>query len=140
MVKFWWRSGSPSGYRDCFRIRHYWEIRKLVSTDCAARRCSARHALAGIAIATMTSLSYRPTTDNNDRRALVEVCTVPALPVTRLIVAEVTTYCSHSITGSSSLRIWRSTVEIRVASIKHLRARRRDGRGAQRNERHDTSP
>jgi len=25
-----------------FRIRHYWEIRKVVSTDCAARRCSAR--------------------------------------------------------------------------------------------------
>ena len=38
-----------------FRIRRYWEIRKVVSTDCAARRCSARHALAGIAIATMTS-------------------------------------------------------------------------------------
>jgi len=27
-----------------FHIRHYWEIRKVVSTDCAARRCSARHA------------------------------------------------------------------------------------------------
>jgi len=36
-----------------FRIRHYWywEVRKVVSTDCAAQRCSARHALAGIAIA-----------------------------------------------------------------------------------------
>jgi len=33
-----------------FRIRHYWEIRKVVSTDCVARRCSAGHALAGIAI------------------------------------------------------------------------------------------
>ena len=28
----------------------------MVSTDCAARRCSAWHALAGIAIATVTSL------------------------------------------------------------------------------------
>jgi len=28
-----------------FRIRHYWEIRKVVSTDCAARRCSVGHAL-----------------------------------------------------------------------------------------------
>jgi len=37
-----------------FRIRHYWEIRKVVSTDCAAQRYSARHALAGIAIATVT--------------------------------------------------------------------------------------
>jgi len=31
MVKFWWRSGSPSGYRIDFRIRHYWEIRKVVN-------------------------------------------------------------------------------------------------------------
>jgi len=33
MIKFWWRSGSPSGYRDCFRIRQYWEIRKVISTQ-----------------------------------------------------------------------------------------------------------
>jgi len=38
-----------------------------LSTDCAARRCRAGHALAGIAIATMTSLRHRP---------LAEVCTV----------------------------------------------------------------
>jgi len=63
------------------RIRHYWEIRKVVSTDCAVRRCSAGHALAGIAIATMTSLRYRPTTDSHNRRALAEVCTVPVLLV-----------------------------------------------------------
>jgi len=31
VTKFRWRSGSPSGYRDCFRIRHYWEIRKVVN-------------------------------------------------------------------------------------------------------------
>jgi len=46
-----------------FRIRHYWEIWKVVSIDCAARRSSAGHALADIAIATMTSLRHRPTTD-----------------------------------------------------------------------------
>ena len=55
-----------------FRICHYWETRKVVSTDCTERRCSARHALAGIAIATMTSLRHRP---------LVEVCTVQVLTV-----------------------------------------------------------
>jgi len=56
-----------------FRIRHCWEIRKVVSTDCAARRCSAGHALAGIAVgATTTSLRHRP---------LAEVCTVPVLVV-----------------------------------------------------------
>ena len=40
-IEFWWRSGSPSGYRIVYRIRHYWEIRKVVSTDCAA--CTSRH-------------------------------------------------------------------------------------------------
>jgi len=53
----------------------------VVSTDCAARRCSAGHALAGIATATMTSLRHRHTTDSCDRRALAEVCTVPMLLV-----------------------------------------------------------
>jgi len=43
-----------------FRIRRYWEIRKVVSTDCAARRCSAGHAVAGIAIATMTLYATDP--------------------------------------------------------------------------------
>jgi len=46
-----------------------------------SRRFSARHALTGIAIATMTSLRHRPTTDGHDRRALAEVCTVTLLPV-----------------------------------------------------------
>ena len=55
-----------------FRIGHYWEIRKVVSTDCAARRCSAQHALACITVATMTSLRHR---------LLAEVCTVPVLLV-----------------------------------------------------------
>jgi len=31
MVKFWWRSGSPSRCRDCFPDSHYWEIRKVVN-------------------------------------------------------------------------------------------------------------
>ena len=44
----------------------------MVSTDCAALRCRAGHALAGIAIATMTSLRHRP---------LAEVYTVPVLLV-----------------------------------------------------------
>jgi len=55
----------------------------VVSTDSAERRCSARYTLAGIAIATMTSLRERPTTDSGSdmatlvKRALAEVCTVP---------------------------------------------------------------
>jgi len=73
MIKSWWRSVS---YRldtgIVFRIRYYWEIQKLASTNCTARRCSGGHALSGIAIATMTSLRHRP---------LVEVCTVPVLLV-----------------------------------------------------------
>jgi len=75
--------GDPDHHMDTwivFRIRHYWEIRKVVSTDCAARRCTARHALAGIAIATMTSIRHRSTTDSGIdiatlvRHALAEVC------------------------------------------------------------------
>jgi len=55
------------------RIRHYWEIRKVVSTDCVERRCTVTlPAPAGIAIATMTPLCHRP---------LAEVCTVPVLLV-----------------------------------------------------------
>jgi len=57
--------GDPDHRPDAgivFRIRHYWEIRKAVSTDCIARRCTAGHALAGIAVATMTSLRHRPMT------------------------------------------------------------------------------
>jgi len=70
-----------------FRIHHYWEIAKAVSTDCAERCCSARHTPAGIAIATTTLLRHRSTTDSRTdittlaRRALVEVCTVPVLLV-----------------------------------------------------------
>ena len=55
-----------------FRIRHYCEIRKVVSSDCAALRCRAGRALAGITIATMASLRRRP---------LAEVGTVPLLLV-----------------------------------------------------------
>ena len=58
MTKFWWRFGSPSGYVDSFpdsTVLGDTEIRKTPSTDCAAQHCSARHALAGITVATMTS-------------------------------------------------------------------------------------
>jgi len=54
--------GDPDHRLDtgiAFRIRHCWEIRKVVSTDCAKRRYSAGHALAGIAMAT-TTLRHRP--------------------------------------------------------------------------------
>jgi len=86
-----------------FRIRYYWEIRKVVSTDCAVRRCSARHALAGVAIATMTSLRHRPMTDSGTdvatlvRRALVEVCTVPVLLVLYSTGFEFCRHCSWDI-------------------------------------------
>ena len=46
----------------------------MVSTDCAARRCGAGHELAGIAIATMTSLRHRPTTDNETDIATLMTC------------------------------------------------------------------
>jgi len=52
--------GDPDHHLDTgivFQIGHYWDTWKVVSTDCAARRCSAR----GIAIAAMTSLHLQPT-------------------------------------------------------------------------------
>ena len=56
MIKFWWRSGSPSGYRDSFPDSSLLGDTESDINDCAAQHCSAGHALAGIAIATMTSL------------------------------------------------------------------------------------
>ena len=44
-------------------------------------RIATLQALEGIAIATMTSLRHRPTTDSHVRRALAEACTVPVLLV-----------------------------------------------------------
>ena len=58
LIKFWWRSGSLSGYRDCFPGS------SLLGDT--ARRCSARHVVAGIAIQLWP---------------LAEVCTVPVLLV-----------------------------------------------------------
>ena len=99
MIKFWWRSGSPSGYRDCFPDSSlYWQIRKVVSTDCAARCCSAGHALAAaVAIETVTSLRHRPTTNGHDIRALAEVCTVPVPLVITFCVSlrRGKMYCGH---------------------------------------------
>jgi len=35
-----WANEHRLGTGIIFQIRHYWEIRKLASTDCAARRCT----------------------------------------------------------------------------------------------------
>jgi len=89
-----------------FRIHHYWEIRKVVSADCASRRCSARHALAGIAIATMTSLRHRLTTDSHGRRALAEVCTVLVL----LVIMITKLYLGTPYVDSACCYRWSSVV------------------------------
>jgi len=65
-----------------FRIRHFWEIRKVVSTDCAARRCSAGHAPAGIAIAVCKTVRPMP----SGRCPLCPVC-----------VSETLVYCSQTV-------------------------------------------
>jgi len=76
-VKFWWRSRSPSEYSDCFPDSSLLADTEVVSADCTAWPCNGGHALAGVAIATMTSLRHRP---------LAEVCTVPVLLVVIVIV------------------------------------------------------
>jgi len=64
MIKVWCRSASPYGYRDCFP-----DSSLLGDTESGINRLR-RAALAGIAIATMTSLRHRP---------LADVSTVPVL-------------------------------------------------------------
>ena len=79
--------GDPNHHLDTgivFQIRHYWPIQKVLSTDCNARRCSGEHALAGIAIATITSLRLR---------LFAEVCTVPVLLVVIVIVIVIRNKC-----------------------------------------------
>jgi len=60
IIEFWWRSGSPSGYRDCFPYSSVLGDRKVING----------HSF--ILIRQMAALV---------RRALAEVCTVPVLLV-----------------------------------------------------------
>jgi len=62
MSEFWWQSRSPIKCRDFFRIRHYWEMQKVVN------------GYSFILICQMV------------RRALVEVCTVPVLLIKKYIL------------------------------------------------------
>ena len=96
LIKFWWQSRPQSVYRDCFWIRHYWQIRKMVFTDCTAWCTSAWHTLTGIAIATMTSLRHQP---------LEKVCTVPVLLVitaTTILTARIIVLLLQERCGSHS--------------------------------------
>ena len=99
-----------------FRICDYWEIRKVVSTDCAAQHCSAWHVLAGIAIATMTSLRHRPTIYSHDRRALAEVCTVPVL----LVLTESREDVSPAAVQWSNIVVEMTVVRVRATPLLGL--------------------
>jgi len=77
-----WIQGLSSGFVTIGRYGKWYQ-----PSECAARRCSAEHALVGIAIATATSLRHRPATDSHDRRNLAEVCTVPLLLVSKCLCA-----------------------------------------------------
>jgi len=61
MIKFWWRLDHRLDTVIVFRIRHYWEIRKVVNGHKSAAHTRQMAALV--------------------RRALMEVCTVPVLLV-----------------------------------------------------------
>ena len=86
MIKFWWRSGSPSGHMDCFPDSSLLGdtesgINRLRCATLQCTACTSRHQ------STMTSLRHRPRTDSGSdiatlvRRTLAEVCTVPVLLV-----------------------------------------------------------
>ena len=57
-----------------FLIRRYWEVWKVVSTDCAARRRIAGHALAAIAIATIYIFIIIMCIKYHDRRGMCQRC------------------------------------------------------------------
>jgi len=73
MVKFWWRSGSPSGYSDCFLDS---SLLRDTESGINRLRCASRHRHSNYDVITSP-----PTTDIHDRRALAEVCTVQVLLV-----------------------------------------------------------
>jgi len=68
MIRFWWRSGSPSGYRDSFT-----DLSLLRDTESGINRLHCA-TLQGIAIATMTSLHHWPMTDVAWRRYALSQC------------------------------------------------------------------
>jgi len=67
-IKFWWRSGSPSGYRDCFSDSSLMGDKEsgINRLCCVTLQC--------IAIATTTSIRHRPLAE-------VGICTVAVLLV-----------------------------------------------------------
>ena len=75
-----------------FRIRHYWEIWKVVSMDCAVmlqcRACTSRHHHSNYDV--ITSLAH-------DRCALADVCTVRMLLVWNEILCSVLAWDSWRI-------------------------------------------
>ena len=75
----------------------------MVSTNCAVRRCRAGHALAGIAIATMSPA--------HNRHASAEACTVPVLLV----------YFFTARFSYASAVLWVEILSVRL-SICHTRA------------------
>jgi len=82
IIKFWWRSGSLSGYRDCFPDSSgdvESDISRLRCATPQCRTCTSRHRHSNCDV--ITSPAY--VTDSGThittlvRRALAEVCTVP---------------------------------------------------------------
>jgi len=118
-----------------FRIHHYWEIRKVLSTDCTVRPCSAgRHNHSNYDV--ITSPALRPMTDNGTdiarlvRRALAEVCTVPVLPVSSLLMIVFTVRCYAStvyavavypsVTSRLSIKTTQTTPWFEISEAKDL--------------------
>ena len=80
MITFWWRSGSPSGYRDCFPDSSQLgdtesRINRLHCATWQYRACTSRHHHSNYGVTTS------PAYDSHDRHALAEVGTVPMLLV-----------------------------------------------------------
>jgi len=91
MIKFWWRSGSPSKYRNCFPDSSPLGdtesgINRLRCATLQGRACTSRHRHSNYDVITSPAHDREPRQPVmvNDiatlvRRALAEVCTVPVI-------------------------------------------------------------
>ena len=82
IIKFWWRSGSLSGYRDCFPDSPLLGdtescINRLRCATLQCRACTSRHRHGNYDVYDV--ITSRAMTNSHDRRALAEVCTVAVL-------------------------------------------------------------
>jgi len=112
MVKFWWQSGSTSGYRDCFPDSSLLGdtesgINRQRCTTLQCRACTSRHRHSNDDVITSPAHDRQPRQPVmvNDmatlvRHALAEVCTVPVLLFVNNFASS---YCGVTLTSAADV-------------------------------------